>query len=72
MPLYDYQCQHCQSVFEVRATFKEKEQGLKPKCPECQSKKTRQVMSTGLFVSHTDDGCSGCSGNCGSGCSCGR
>ncbi|RPJ18717.1 MAG: zinc ribbon domain-containing protein, partial [Chloroflexi bacterium] len=41
MPLYDYQCQNCQAVFEVRATFKEKEQGLKPKCPQCQSKKTR-------------------------------
>jgi putative FmdB family regulatory protein len=28
MPLYDYQCQRCQTVFEVRATFKEKEVGL--------------------------------------------
>ena len=72
MPLYDYQCQKCQTVFEVRATFKEKEQGLKPKCPECQSKKTRQVLSSGLFVSHSNDGCSGCSGTCGPNCSCGR
>ncbi len=72
MPLYDYQCQKCHTVFEVRATFQEKEQGLKPKCPECQSKKTRQVLTTGLFVSNTSDGCSGCSGSCGPNCSCGK
>jgi putative FmdB family regulatory protein len=72
MPLYDYQCQKCQAVFEVRATFKEKEQGLKPKCPQCQSKKTRQVLTSGLFVSHASDGCSGCSGTCGPNCGCGR
>jgi putative FmdB family regulatory protein len=71
MPLYDYQCQKCRATFEVRATFKEKEQGLKPKCPECQSRKTRPVLSSGLFVSHSSDGCSGCSGTC-SNCSCGR
>ena len=33
MPLYDYQCKGCQAVFEVRATFKEKEAGLQPECP---------------------------------------
>lgn len=32
MPLYDYQCKKCQSAFEVRATFKEKEAGLEPEC----------------------------------------
>ncbi len=71
MPLYDYECQKCHTVFEVRATFQEKEQGLKPKCPECQSKKTRQVLTSGLFVQHGSDGGSGCSGNCGPNCSCG-
>jgi putative FmdB family regulatory protein len=65
MPLYDYQCQDCNAVFEVRATFKEKEQGLKPKCPQCQSKKTRQILTTGLFVAH---GNKECSGNCGPNC----
>jgi len=33
MPLYDYQCKKCQTIFEVRATFKEKEEGLEPECP---------------------------------------
>lgn len=67
MPLYDYECQECHAVFEVRATFKEKEQGLKPKCAKCQSKKTRQVLLTsGLFMVHGNDECSGaCGPNCG-------
>lgn len=25
MPLYDYQCEQCNTVFEVRATIREKE-----------------------------------------------
>ena len=69
MPLYDYQCQDCQSVFEVRATFKEKQEGLKPKCPQCQSKKTRQLLTSGLLLVYTSDGPSGaCGPNAGPGC----
>ena len=56
MPLYDYQCKRCQNVFEVRATFKEKEAGLEPECPECQSKKTHQLLTSGLFLRKSDDG----------------
>ncbi len=56
MPLYDYQCKHCKTVFEVRASFKEKEAGLKPECPHCQSKETRQILSSGLFLRRSDDG----------------
>jgi putative FmdB family regulatory protein len=69
MPLYDYQCQNCQAVFEVRATFKEKQEGLKPKCPQCQSKKTRQLLTSGLLLLHTSDGPSeACGPNAGPGC----
>ena len=69
MPFYDYQCQKCQTVFEVRATFKEKQEGLKPKCPQCQSKKTRQILTSGLLLLHTNDGPSGaCGPNAGPGC----
>lgn len=53
MPLYVYECLHCQTVFEVRATFKEKEAGLKPECPQCQSKETRQRISAGLLLKGT-------------------
>jgi putative FmdB family regulatory protein len=71
MPLYEFQCQDCQAVFEVRATFKEKEQGLTPECPQCGSEETRQVPSSGLLLRVVKDspapgGCAcGGSGCCG-------
>jgi putative FmdB family regulatory protein len=75
MPLYDYQCNKCQTVFEVRATFKEKEAGLEPECPECHSKKTHQLLTSGLFLRKSDDGADlrgpGCGANAGPGCCCG-
>jgi putative FmdB family regulatory protein len=72
MPVYDYQCQHCQTAFEVRATFKEKEAGLKPECPQCHSKKTHQLLTSGLFLRHSGDGdvleLPTCGPNAGPGC----
>ena len=72
MPLYDYQCKQCQAVFEVRATFKEKEAGLEPECPECHSKKTNQLLTSGLFLRKSDDGVDlrgpVCGPNAGPGC----
>ncbi len=56
MPVYTFQCQNCQEVFDIQATFKEKADGLKPQCPECQSKKTRQLLTAGLFIRKSDDG----------------
>ncbi len=50
MPNYDYQCDRCDTTFEVRASFKEKETGLKPVCPSCQSTETHQLLSVGMFV----------------------
>jgi hypothetical protein len=53
----------------VRATFKEKDQGLKPECPQCQSKDTRQVLTSGvmLHVIHDNAPQGGCACG-GSGC----
>ena len=70
MPLYDYQCQDCQTIFEVRATFKEKEAGLKPACPTCQSQQTRQVLTSGLLLRIISDNApeGGCACGGGSGC----
>ena len=56
MPLYDYQCKKCQAVFEVRAPLKEKEAGLEPECPECHSKKTNQLLTSGVFLRKSDGG----------------
>jgi putative FmdB family regulatory protein len=73
MPLYDFQCGHCDEVFEIRASIKEKEAGLKPECPKCRSKKTRQVLTAGLVI-HGHEGLAAlqqCGPNAGPGC-CGR
>ena len=45
MPIYDYQCQACGEVFEVRATIKEKEAGLTLVCPKCSSHEARQRLT---------------------------
>jgi putative FmdB family regulatory protein len=50
MPVYVFQCQDCQELFEVRASFKEKEAGLQPLCPQCESLQTLQVITAGLFI----------------------
>ena len=73
MPLYDYQCDRCQATFEVRATFQEKERGLKPVCPNCKSVDTHQLISFGLLVhsgaGESSSGSSSCCGpNTGGGC----
>lgn len=54
MPLYNFQCEQCFEVFEVRATFKEKEAGLEPECPKCHSKETRQMITAGLVLRGSD------------------
>jgi putative FmdB family regulatory protein len=70
MPRYDYQCEECRTVFEVRATIQEKEDGLQPECPECHSEKTRQLLTAGLMLhttgsSRSQGGCDPGSGCCG-------
>jgi putative FmdB family regulatory protein len=73
MPTYVYACQKCGEVFEVQASFKQKEQGLKPACPACHGKRSRPVLTTAGLVVRGSDGASaphsscspGCSGNCG-------
>lgn len=73
MPLYDYQCDRCQTTFEVRASFREKELGLRPVCPNCKSTDTRQILTSGLFIRGESSGSASmqssfCSPNSGAGC----
>ncbi len=72
MPIYEYQCKHCEAVFEVRATFKEKEAGLKPECPQCHRKQARQLLTSTLFLRRSEEGKGpawpGCGPNAGPGC----
>lgn len=50
MPFYSFRCEECGTEFEVRATFKERETGLKPECPSCHSLKVQQLIPSGLAV----------------------
>ena len=66
MPFYDYRCEKCGEVFEVRASIKEKVAGLKPECPQCHARETRQVITAGLVL-HSRGGGSGSLSGCGPG-----
>ena len=76
--IYEYQCDACSVIFEVRASLAEKEKGLRPACPSCGSEATRQIIAmfamgggsreTPSFeTSDHSHGCPGCSsGTCSS------
>lgn len=69
MPLYDYQCQSCGEVFEVRATIKEKEAGLTLVCPKCGSQEARQQLAVVRMLHSTKEALQPvCGPNCGPGC----
>lgn len=44
MPVYEYVCLECKAKREIRATLKEKEEGLKPVCNSCGSDKMSQYF----------------------------
>lgn len=60
MPLYEFECQNCQNLFE---TIQKKQDP--PKCPKCGSSKTQKVISRfavggqGDLRESTDHGCHG-------------
>jgi putative FmdB family regulatory protein len=41
VPLYAYRCDECGHLFDVRASFAEKQAGLEPACPACQGRRER-------------------------------
>lgn len=45
MPAYEYKCDKCQAVFLKIETFAEHDQQPKVKCPMCESKRVRQLIS---------------------------
>jgi putative FmdB family regulatory protein len=54
MPLYDFHCDQCDEVFEVRASIKDKEAGLDPECPRCHSHAAKQLVTAGLVIRRGD------------------
>ena len=65
MPRYEFKCGGCGHKFEVEATLKEKEKGLKNKCPACGSPKTERLFSSFSTVTKSGgahpSGCGCCS-----------
>jgi len=50
MPMYCFECSKCLTLFDVQATFKEKEAGLEPECPNCHSQEARQLIPGGMII----------------------
>ncbi len=46
MPIYEYECGHCQDRFEVRQGFDEKHEAV---CPQCNKKARRVFHSTPII-----------------------
>lgn len=42
---YEYKCDDCGALLEIRATITEKERGLRVECPVCGSTKVSQVFT---------------------------
>ncbi len=72
MPIYEYQCEKCQHVFEELTRG-----DATPTCPHCGATETRKLMSCcahqgsgdcgGASAPSSGGGCAGCSGgNCAS------
>ena len=70
MPIYEYDCQDCDSQFEALVLGREE-----PCCPKCGGKKVQRRMSTfshksdgGGFSSSQGSSCSGCTSTSCSSC----
>ncbi|MGQ9494291.1 MAG: FmdB family zinc ribbon protein [Anaerolineae bacterium] len=55
MPTYEFQCGDCGERFEIRASFKEKEKGLNPKCPRCGSENIGQIFGGLVFFAKSGE-----------------
>jgi putative FmdB family regulatory protein len=45
MPIYEFRCLSCGHVFEL-LKLKKEDEGLKMKCPECDSPEAEKILST--------------------------
>ncbi len=43
--IYEYRCEKCGTVTDVRASLAEKERGLHPVCPRCGGTDLKQVFT---------------------------
>ncbi len=71
MQSYDYLCQNCSKLFEVRASIAEYSKGLKPTCPHCGSQRAiRTFTSVNVLTNRPRGGTMplACGPNAGPGC----
>lgn len=45
MAQYDFECEKCHKKFAVKQSFAEHDLEAQPKCPKCNSRKVRQLIS---------------------------
>lgn len=55
MPTYEFQCADCGERFDVHASFSEKDKGLNPKCPKCNSESVGQVFGGLVFFAKSGE-----------------
>jgi putative FmdB family regulatory protein len=69
MPIFQYKCESCSSVFEhlVSSIVKAKDVA----CVACDSKKITRLLSSGFGIKSKGCGGGECGGNCEGGCSSG-
>lgn len=68
---YEYKCDLCGALLEIRATIAEKERGLQVECPACGSRKVTQVFTTVNVLGRSGGGGApppSCGPGTGSGC----
>jgi putative FmdB family regulatory protein len=49
MPLYDFKCLRCETVYEERVEYDETGKYKKVKCPECNSTRKEKLISAPAF-----------------------
>ena len=47
MPIYEYECQNCSTIFEKRQSFSDEPKAV---CPFCESNKTRRLIAAPAIV----------------------
>jgi putative FmdB family regulatory protein len=69
MPIYEYRCQECSSMFEVLTSFAERDRGQA--CPRCESLRTRVMVSSFAMAGSGDSEPVDFGASAGGGCACG-
>ncbi len=70
MPTYKYKCRECENYFTIKASVKQKEEGIDTKCRKCGGSDVFQTFdSVGIIGAGSKSkdsqksSCSSCSGN---------